>query len=255
MRWRALVSLTLREMFHEKIFLSVIFLVGGVFALSEVLGALSFSEQQKIMADFGFLAIEFAAVLVSALYGSFAFSREMERQTALLILARPISRQEFISAKFAGILVFNFLLVAISSAILFLLLKAWSFDNGLLNMFWIGSSIFLKSALLLALALALSIRVRSSLTLLFTVAVYLLGHWMNDLLFFTQKFGDPFLLGLLKALNLLCPQFYRMNWKSYYFLEKGPESLEVAWMFMHSLGWILILMFVTRLVLRRKDIV
>ena len=255
MRWRSLVFLTLREMIHEKVFLSVIFLIGGTFALSAVLGALSFSEQQKILADFGFLAVELAAVLVSALYGSFAFSREMERQTALLILARPISREQFIGAKFCGILIFNFILTVISLVILSLLLKIWSIDGATMNMLWIGSSLFLKSAILLALALALSIRVRPSLTLFFTIAVYLLGHWMSDLLFLAQKFGDQFLLGLLRVLNLLCPQFYRMNWKSYYFLEKGPANLEVGWMFMHSLGWVMILVFVTRLLLRRKDIV
>lgn len=255
MRWRSLVFLSLQEMLHEKIFLSVIFLIGGTFALSAVLGALSFSEQQKIMGDFGFLAVELGAVLVSILYGSFAFSRELERQTALLILARPISRDQFMGAKFAGILIFNFILVVISSLILGSFLKFWNFESGGWHLLWIGASIFLKSAVLLALSLALSLRVRASLVLVFSAAVYLLGHWMKDLLFLAAKFQDEVLQSFLRILNLICPQFYRMNWKSFFFLEKGPASLEVGWMFMHSLGWILILWLVMRLLLRRKDIV
>lgn len=255
MRLGTLALLTLKEMLHEKILAAVLVIFVGTAGLSFILGVLSFSEQQKILADFGLLAIEISTLVVAAIYGGSVLQREYERQTSLIILARPISRELFLTAKFVGIAIFNFVLVFTASLMLSVLLSIWSLPAGAQNLAIVGLSIFLKSTVVLALALVLAVHVRSALTMIFSVTVYLLGHWMSDLKFFAEKFEDRNLKTILDFFNWVCPQFYRMNWKSYYFLEKGPSSLEVGWMIVHSLSWILVLMIAARFLFRRKDLV
>ena len=51
---------TLQEMIRERLFIVVIFMAAVLFGVSLLLGALSFREQQRILANLGFTAIEVA---------------------------------------------------------------------------------------------------------------------------------------------------------------------------------------------------
>lgn len=255
MRIKTLAQTTFREMMHEKIFAMVLVLAALVLALSFALGALSFSEQQKILADFGFLAIELSCLIISAFFGSYVIAREIEKQTCLLILSRPVSRGEFIFAKFLGVMILNFLIVLSLTVLLALLLEVWEKPGQIYNIALIALSIFLKSAIVTALAFALSQVVRPVIALMFTVVIYLLGHWLEDLRFFALKSKEGGLRLLVDILDWICPNFYKMNWKSWYFLENTPTNLEVSWAIVHSFGWILILVVWMQILFRRKDIV
>ncbi len=255
MRVKTLAQTTFREMMHEKVFVMVLVLAALVLTLSFALGALSFSEQQKILADFGFLAIELSCLIISAFFGSYMMAREIEKQTCLLILSRPISRGQFIFAKFLGVMVLNFLIVVSLSALLAMLLQVNEYNGHLLNISIIALSIFMKSAIITALAFSFSQIVRPVIALMFTIVVYLLGHWIEDLRFFAIKFKDSGLKLLVDIFDWICPNFYKMNWKSWFFLENTPASLEVSWAIVHSLGWILILVVWMQVLFRRKDIV
>lgn len=244
---------TLKELLFERVFHLVILLACSLFGLSFLFGALSFLEQQKILADFGFLAMELSCLVASLFFGSYTLAREIEKQTCLLVLSRPISRAQFVLAKFLGIAFLNAMIVVALSLVLALLL--WLAQAPITFLPLISLSIFLKMCVVLGVALAASTLVRPVLSLLFGFAVYLLAHWIPDLQYFAKKSGDAFAQNILKGLEWVVPQFYRMNWKSFFFLEKGPGSLEVIWMFMHSLGWILFLSVVAQFFFRRKDIV
>jgi ABC-type transport system involved in multi-copper enzyme maturation permease subunit len=255
MRVLTLSRLTLQEMIYDKIFIVVLVLAGLVIALSFALGALSFSEQQKIVADFGFLAVELACCLIASFGGSYMISREIEKQTCLLILSRPVSRGEFIVAKYLGVLILN-LIVAFSLGLLLgALLQLWNQPNQIGHLAIIILSLWLKAAILGGIAFVFSLLVRPMISLMFTLVVYLLGHWLEDMKFFAEKFHDDGIKTLVNIFDWICPNFYRMNWKSWFFLEKGPGSLEVGWMIVHSLGWILIMLFLMQVLFRRKDIV
>lgn len=255
MRVKTLAQTTFREMMHEKIFVMVLVLAVLILGLSFMLGALSFAEQQKILADFGFLAIELSCLVISAFFGSYIVAREIEKQTCLLVLSRPVSRGQFIFAKYIGVMTLNLLIVSSLALLLSVLLQSWQYPGQFVNLFWIAFSIFLKSAILTALAFAFAQLVRPAISLISTLVVYLLGHWLEDLRFFATKAKDPGLTLLTDVLDWLCPNFYKMNWKSWYYLENAPSSLEISWVIVHSLGWILVLVVWMQVLFRRKDIV
>lgn len=255
MRIWVLARITLQEMIHDKIFAVVLVLAALVMGLSLALGALSLAEQQKILADFGLLAIELALVVISVFSGAYMIAREVEKQTCLLILSRPVSRGQFIVAKYLGLLVLNLLVVIALSLLLALLLQLWEQPARILNLLVIDLSLWLQAAILGGVAFAFSLMVRPIIALMFSLVVYLLGHWLGDLHFIAGKFQDRTVEGLADFFDWICPNFYKMNWKSWFFLEKGPASLDVWWMILHSLGWILILIVLMQILFRRKDIV
>lgn len=243
---------TFQEMIRERLFIVVIFMAALLFGISVLLGALSFSEQQRILADLGFTAIEVASVGISLFAGAFLISKEVEKQTLLLVLARPISRDQFLMGKVSGIIALNTFLVAALGVILYFLLEtAPSFAN----LCVILAAIWFKALIALALVIFFSVIVRPVLALLMSFGLLLLGEWIPDLQFFAEKSKDVFFINAVKTLTWTTPNLFRFNWKSYYFLELGFDTQDILWMISHSAGWILVVFVVACIIFRRKDIV
>ncbi|MNJ92479.1 ABC-2 family transporter protein [compost metagenome] len=244
---------TFIEMLHEKLFFVVVIVAVLLFGLSFLLGALSFDEQMKILADFGFLAIQLSSLGIALFSGSYLLSKEIEKQTCLLVLARPVSRDQFIVGKFLGVLILNTLLVLFLGLALALLLGIDG--NQLISYLEICISLWLESTVILALVLWLSLVIRPVLALAFGFVIFLLGHWLGDLAFFAEKSKELVFINLIKVLHWIVPNFYRMNWKSSFYLKEGIAPSEFGWMLIHTGGWVLILILAANYFFRRKDIV
>lgn len=250
-----LARTTLREMLREKIFFIVIFAAVALLALSFLFGALSMAEQRKILADFGFLAIQVALLGVSLFSGSYMLAREIEKQTCLLILSRPVSRDQFIFGKILGVILLNTLLIATLSLVLALLLNLWSEPKQWLNFIEICLSLWLESAVILGVAICFSLIVRPVLALGAGFMVFLLGHWLGDLTFFAEKSKEAVFIQAVKVTHWITPNLYRLNWKSAYYLETGIPTQNVLWMLAYMTAWFLVLIVATNFFFRRKDIV
>jgi ABC-type transport system involved in multi-copper enzyme maturation permease subunit len=239
-------------MIRERLFIVVIFMAALLFALSLLLGALSFSEQQRIMADLGFTAIEVASVGISLFAGAFLISKEIEKQTLLLVLARPISRDQFLMGKVSGIIALNTFLILALGVVLYVLLES---APSVVNLATILLGIWFKSIIGLALVIFFSVVVRPILALLMSFGLLLLGEWIPDLQFFAEKSKDHFFINAMKGVTWITPNLFRFNWKSHYFLENGFQIDDVVWMISHSVGWILVVFVAACIIFRRKDIV
>lgn len=250
-----LARTTLREMLREKIFMVAVLIAVALLALSFLLGALSFAEQRKILADFGFMAIQISGLGISLFAGAYLLAKEIEKQTCLLILSRPVSRAQFILGKLFGVLALNTLLMSALGAVLYLLLGLWKEPKLFPAFFEIGLSLWCESAVILCLVIFFSLVVRPVLALGAGFMVFLLGHWLGDLAFFAEKSQEDMFVQAVKVLHWVTPNFYRMNWKSAYFLENGIPFNNILWMLAHMTGWALLAILLTNFFFRRKDIV
>lgn len=251
----ALARTTLREMLRERVFLVVVLLAIALLGLSFLLGALSFAEQRKILADFGFLAVQIAGLGVSLFSGSYLIAKEVEKQTCLLILSRPVSREQFILGKILGVLALNTILIFALALVLWGLLGLWKEPQVWLSFFEICLSLWFESAIILCWVICFSLIVRPVLALGAGFMVFLLGHWLGDLTFFAEKSKEEVFIQAVKLLHWITPNFYRMNWKSSYFLDTGIPTENILWMLAHMIGWALLLILAANFFFRRKDIV
>lgn len=250
-----LARTTLREMLRERVFMVAVLIAVALLALSFLLGALSFAEQRKILTDFGFLAVQISGLGISLFSGAYLLAKEIEKQTCLLILSRPVSRAQFIVGKLLGVLALNSLLMGSLTVLLWILLGLWKEPQFLLSFLEIALSLWCESAVILCLVIFFSLVVRPVLALGAGFMVFLLGHWLGDLAFFAEKSREDMFVQAVKVLHWLTPNFYRMNWKSAYFLEKGIPAENILWMLAHMTGWALLAVLATNFFFRRKDIV
>ena len=167
---RVIAMTTFRELIREKFFLVIVFVAVFLIGLSLLLGELSFDESQKILADIGLTAVQLSSLGLALFIGSFMISREIEKQTCLLMLSRPITRTEFLLGKFGGIVLLISLLNLTLPLALLTLLNRWDLAT---HMAQIILSIWLEALVILALVFMFSVFLRPVLAVLVGVVIFL----------------------------------------------------------------------------------
>jgi ABC-type transport system involved in multi-copper enzyme maturation permease subunit len=250
---RTIALTTFRELIRQKLIHVAFFIALILFALSFLLGSLSFDEQTRILVHFGFSSIQLAVVGISLFIGTHLLPKEIERQTCLIVLSRPIDRAQFYIGKFLGVALINLTIVLILTSVLFL---ACGLSFSPVVFFMIGLGAYFESLILLAVAFLGSLVLRPAIALFMTVGIFLLGNWLNDLLYFSEKSSNPASIFFGRVVHQVLPQLYRTNWRSLYILENkllsGDEFFGVT---MHVFGWTLMLLVIGTFVFRRKDLV
>lgn len=243
---------TFREYLRERIVWICGFISILLFAFSGLLGALSFSEKIRILLHFGLLAIHLGGLAIVVLVGANVLNREMERQTCLLVLARPLSRAQFLIGKTLGIFLLLNLIGIILSGVLFILLGA---HFPIVHLFQILYGIMVEQSVLLSLAFMASIFLRPSIAILLTGGAFLIGNWIQEFGFFARKVKNEFFIFLSTIVDYIFPNFYQMNWRSIYFAENGVHIEKLLWVTLHGFSWTFFFLSVAVILFRRKDLV
>lgn len=253
MRLLALIKNVLKELIHERIYFSGILVAVGISLLSLILGEMTFDEANKLIADFGYLAQFLILIFIAIFSGAWSLQKEMDKQTLLLVLARPVDRRTFIYARFFGVSFFTLVLSLALSCVVFLLLKQTDFS--VTRSLAVGLILWAQSVALLGIVMFAAQCVRPALAAGLALVILLLGYWLGDLVFFAEKSENPFFIALVDGAHWCVPQFYRMNVKSWFALVDGIPVQVGLWALGHSLLWGFISVYFAALVFRRKDLV
>lgn len=248
----AIAQTTFRELIREKLFIVIFFIAVGLLLLSVALSNLSIWEFQRILSDFSLSSMEIAALGIVLFSGSFIIHKEIEKQTCLLLLSKPITRRDFIVGKFLGLSALIFLTLLTLMILLNLILFKPEFVS---NSALILVNIYLKILVMLAFVFVFSVYIRPVFSLLFGLSFYFYGHGINSIEFLIKKTNDEGLIRLQKLLEDISPQFFRFNWKNYYFLQTPPSMQEFFVMVGYFLVWILFLLALSVHGFNRRDIV
>lgn len=252
MKMWALFLNSYREYIRDKFVLVSVFIAVALFALSQILSALSFDEKIRIVSHFGFLAIYLSGMGIALFLGATTLQKELDKQTCLLVLARPVSRAQFLVSKFLAILG----LVTVVDLLLFVFVYFLVGGHfSFLHMLLVLMGTWFEQIIILALMLLASTAIRSSIAIFSGIGVVLIGHWVDSVSFFANRVKDPVLMFVSETANLVFPNLYKMNWRSVYFLEKGIITDAIAWSFVHTLGWVLLALALAQIIFRRKDLV
>ncbi len=235
------------KFFNIVVFVSLIFL-----GFSYLLSTLTFAVQERLLFDFGLAGLELGLLLVSAMIGSYAIQREIDRKTLFVLLVRPIPRWYLILGSFGAILILSLIFTIGFGFSLLVASGNWALIN---NFLIITLSSFLKSLVISSFALAMGLLVRPILSLGMTFCYWILCYSVPDLEFFVKKLQSPALDKLIEIMDIVIPQFYRFNWKAFYFLQTPPTGKELLWVIFYCLGWSFFWLFVAAAVFRKKEIV
>lgn len=245
---------TFREVIRDRILygLAVFGVMLVMFALA--LGQLSFSDHVRLTANFGFTAIHISSAILSIFIGSTLVSREIEKQTILTLLARPISRTQFILGKAMGLMGVILCVDLGLALILALILAGIDFEFSI-NFGVAMFGVLIEALLLVSLTLFYGTFAKPFMTVVFSAASFLLGHWISSLDFFVEKSQSEGFRIVGGMLMRAVPNLEAFNWRSapVYNLQVAPGEVLVA--LFYGLAWSLILLSATSIIFRRRDFV
>ena len=217
-----------------------------------MLSSLTFSVQERLLYDFGLAGLELGVIMISSLIGTHSIHREIDRKTLFVILARPIPRSHIILGSWLSILILCFLF---GSGFLFSLIISSGKTSHNMGLLLAAASSLLKVMVISAFAIAIGVLVRPILALGATISYWILSYSLPDIQFFISKLKDDFLMDLFRVIDQMMPQFYRYNWKSFYYITNMPTQSEFLWSIFHSFAWTFFWLFIASYFFRKKEIV
>jgi len=182
-------------------------------AAAVAVGQVSIGIEQTVIVSLGLSAISVIGVLISVFIGVALVSKEMDKRTLYALLAKPVRRWEFLLGKFGGLvltLAVNTAAMALGLLLVMLYVKH-SLERSDAVVLVAVYFILLKLALIVALALLFSCFTTPLLAILFTVGLYIVGLYVQELRDLPVEVMSPAMAAFTKWLSHLLPNFENFN--------------------------------------------
>ncbi len=245
---------TFKEIIRDRILIGIGVFALLLFGLSIALGELSYAENARITIDFGFTGIHLSCVILSLFVGSQLVWKELEKQTILTVLARSVTRFQFILGKFLGM---SFVLVILEFGLLLVLGLVLGFVGRSpdLIFFQAGFGVLLESLVLLSFTVLFGVLTAPLLSMMFVIGIFLIGHWMDSMHYFAEKSDAFFFKAFEMVLKVILPNLERFNWRDLVAYGDLVPWSEMAWSTIHAGLWLVIVLSLTGFLFERKDFV
>ena len=199
---------SVRDRVPYNLVLFAVLLIGSSYLLAQ----LTAGQDVKIIKDLGLAATSLFGLFIAVFIGIGLVSKEVERRSIYSLLAKPISRPQFIAGKYAGLVLTLAVNVAVMTAALYAVLayltwiespdfkSAWEtpgVDPALLNAIFL---IFVELMLVTAIALFFSTFSSPILSAALTFGLYIAGNFNADLRNFEQVVDSKAAVWLTRGL-------------------------------------------------------
>lgn len=203
---------TFRESVREKLlYVVVVFaaiLVIGTFVLSPLsVGA----ARGKIITDVALAGISLLGVITAIMIGSTLVHKEIDKKAVYMVVTRPVSRQEYLLGKYAGMVMALLLLMSLMAVVMVLMIFVGRGGVGVPELAAVYLSM-LEVAVISSIVIFFSTFTTPVLTFFFSTCFFIAGSLSGDLRAFAMKFGGTalryaagffyYILPNLKVFNL-----------------------------------------------------
>jgi ABC-type transport system involved in multi-copper enzyme maturation permease subunit len=214
MRRAGVVALnTFREAVRDRVLYNLVFFALLMMAAAVVVGQISIDIEQTVIVSLGLSAISLIGLLIAIFLGVALVSKEMDKRTLYALLAKPVRRWEFLLGKFGGLvltLAVNTAAMALGLLLVMLYVKHSLQPSNAVVLVAVYF-ILLKLALIVALALLFSCFTTPLLAILFTVGLYIVGLYVQELRNMPVEVLSPAMAAFTKWLSYLLPNFENYN--------------------------------------------
>lgn len=220
-----------KNVFQEVIRDRILYIIGFyaivLAAANRAIFEFAYTSQDKIFLDFGLGLMNVIGLIIAVFVGTGLVNKEIEKRTILMLIAKPISRSEFITSKYLGLsAVLGVLLIAMSAiCLVFLQLSKMSYP--ITSVFIAILFLFLQLTLITAVAITLGVFTSSLIATALTFAVYLMGNITQDLVALGRLTENPTVEKFTQGLYLLLPDLSRLDLKNdaVYGLQAIPDAI------------------------------
>jgi len=245
---------TIKEIIRDRVLYGLVLFAGILVLVGLLLGGLSYDEQARIITDLGLVAVEIGCCMLAIFVGSSLVWREIEKQTVLLLISKPMKRSQFLIGKFIGL---GSVLVLVDILIsLFLALMCKVYGNVHWYQFFVSQlGILLESLLLLSISLFFGVFCRPTLTILFTLSAWMVGHGINDLHYFSEKSNNQAMKVVGLAISRIFPNLDYFNFKEAVIYGDPIGGFLIGRAFGIFAAWVTLLLISSIWIFNKRDFI
>ncbi len=259
--------ITFKEGTRNRAFYGISLLALVLMGASFFISGLVIRDVGKVAVDMALSSVSFAGLLLVLFVGIDLMAKDLDKRTIYMVLARPISRQQYIVGKFLGIsllVVVTVFLLSVFAAVSISTIKwanpgyfpRFSWGPVLLAEAFIALSLVLLSALSFLFA---SISSTSFLTLILTIISYIIGHSLSSvkaLVEAPQAAGisvTPVTVKLVQAAYYIFPNLSLFDIKTQAAHGLAISSAFIIWTVIYGLVYICLVITLAALLFSKKE--
>ncbi|MBU7584215.1 MAG: ABC transporter permease [Nostoc sp. TH1S01] len=228
-----------KNVFQEVVRDRILYVIGFytlILAIAwRVLPEFAATNENKMLLDFGIVAINVISLIVVVFLGTGLVKKEIDKRTILVLIAKPVSRSEIIAGKFLGLSAVLAVLISAMTAIYLGFLQFQNIPHPTLSIVIAAVFLLLQLSLINAVAITLGVFTNSLLAVTLTFAVYLMGNITQDLVKLGRLSHNSAMESITQGLYLILPDLSRLDLKND--AVYGMQALPDATMLITNAGY------------------
>jgi Cu-processing system permease protein len=224
----------------------------GLLVASSLLTNLSISTFDRVLTDVGIGIMSIVLVLLAVFLSSGMLSREIERRTLFLIVSKPISRAQFLVARFAGNMLTLGVLLLAMGVLFFIQIGLYGTLFTQAQFVAIGM-LFFELLILSSIGFVMSSFSSQMVSATVTIGSYFAGHLGGDIYELSQKAEVPFLQWLGKAIYYALPNLSRLNYRVQATYELPTPVSELLPSILYAVAYSAVLIVIAAVIFSRRD--
>jgi len=224
----------------------------GLLVASSLLTNLSISTFDRVLTDVGLGIMSIVLVLLAVFLSSGMLSREIERKTLFLIVSKPISRSQFLIARFAGNMLTLAVLLLAMGVLFFIQIGIYGTLFTEAQFVAIGM-LFFELLILSSVGFVMSSFSSQMVSATVTIGAYFAGHLGGDIYEMSRKAEEPFLQLLGKAVYYVLPNLSRLNYRVQATYEIPTPMSELLPSILYAVSYSAVLIVLASFIFSRRD--
>lgn len=262
---RLVASAAFRESVRDRVPLTVVGF-GVLLALaSYLIGQLTAGQDVKIIKDLGLSALSVLGLLIATFIGIGLVAKEVEKRSIYSLLARPLTREQFVVGKYLGLIMTLAVNLAAMATALYLVLwyqhaiatpgqrAAWPAPATDIRLLIAIALIFAELMVVTAIALFFSTFAGPMTAVLLTLGLWIAGHFNADLRRFEEVVDSPGLAVLARGVYYVLPNLAPFNVRAEVVHGVPISASHVGLTSAYALVYVAILLLGAMAVFRRRD--
>lgn len=251
MRILSIAINTLRENLRDKLLYNLLFFALLMIGSSILLSRITLGDHHRLILDLGLASINLFGVLIAIFVGIGLVSKEVDRKTIYTIVSKPIPRYEFLLGKYCGLVITLFANTVVMVVGLLIVLQVMDVPITSL-VFKSLVLIFLELMVITAVAVLFSTFTSATLSAIFTLAVYVIGHLSGDLKEFAKKLDEVSEM-VVNAIYYTLPNLERFNLKGHVIHHLDFGLADMALTLAYGLTYAAFLLLLASVIFQRRD--
>ncbi len=242
---------TFRETLREKLLYNLLIFALLMIGSSILLSRLTLGDANRLILDLGLASINIFGVIIAIFVGIGLVNKEIDKKTIYTILSKPVPRYEFLLGKYLGLCITLLANTTIMVAGLFMVLEIMQVPIELV-LFKSVLFIYVELLVVTAVALLFSTFTSSTLSAIFTLAIYVIGHLSADLKSLGGKL-DSVSRSVLNALYYLMPNLERFNLKGHVIHQLDVGMADMVLIVCYGMAYATLVLLVATIIFQRRD--